>query len=310
MSRPQVSVIVPTHNRASLIGQTLDSISRQTFRDYEVIIIDDGSTDETARVVRQRPEPLHYLYQEQRGAAAARNHALAEANGSLVAFLDSDDIWLPDFLSEVAAAVQAQSDAALGYADFRTIDGQGRTLRGHRKKQHGGRVVTPLFASIFIHTSCVVARRDAILQAGGFDDRMEANEDYDLWLRLSLEHPFVSVPKPLCLRRSHKGSLSRNGNVCNLTRKAQLLEGFYDRHGNGTIPADLAHRRLAKTFYTAGKATARHRNFTESVDLLRRSMDYVPSPRALPWYWLSLALRGTPADRGRNNGHLPEQQAL
>lgn len=305
MSCPLVTVIIPTHNRASLIGQTLDSISKQSFRDYEIVIIDDGSTDGTAEKLRRRPEPIRYVYQEQRGAASARNHALAEAKGSLVAFLDSDDLWLPEFLERVTAAVRAEPQASLGYSDFRTINAQGVVLRGHRKRQHGGHVVAPLFASIFIHTSCVVARRDAILDAGGFDDRMEANEDYDLWLRLSLKHPFVSIPEPLCLRRSHNGSLSRNGNVRNLSLKAELLNRFYECHGNG-IPVDMARRRLAKTFYTAGRATALHGDFTESAHLLRRSLDYARSPKALPWYLVSLALRGSRADQGRGNARLVE----
>ncbi len=302
MPCPQVSVVIPTHNRARLIGQTLDSLARQTFCDYEAIIIDDGSTDETAEVLRRRPETFRYLYQEQRGAAAARNHALAEARAPLVAFLDSDDLWAPEFLATVTEAVRRHPEVALGYCDFQTINARGQVLRGHRKRQYGGSVTAPLFASIFIHTSCVVARREIILRAGGFDDGFEASEDYDLWLRLSLEYPFVSVSEPLCLRRSHNGSLSRNGNTHNVTRKAQLLEAFYEHHGNGTIPPDLAHRRLAKTFYTAGKANARHRDFTESADLFRRSIGYARSMRTWPWYLLSLALRGSPADRGRGNG--------
>ncbi|MBN1344121.1 MAG: glycosyltransferase [Phycisphaerae bacterium] len=299
MPCPRVSIVIPTYNRASLIGQTLDSVDRQTFRDFEVIVLDDGSTDRTPDLIRARHGPVRYLRQERRGAAAARNHALAEAQGELVAFLDSDDLWLPEFLEEVVSALNDAPNAALGYSDFRTIDAAGSVLRGHRKRQHGGNVVAPLFASIFIHTSCVVARRERILEAGGFDEQLEATEDYDLWLRLSLTYPFVSVPKPLCLRRTHNGSLSRNGNVRILIRKAQLLEEFYRDHGNGAIPRDLARCRLAKTFYTAGKATARHWDFTESAGLFRRSMDYAGSARAMPWYLLSLALRGSPADRGR-----------
>ncbi len=300
MSRPLVSVIIPTYNRADLLGQTLDSITKQTFRDYEIVVIDDGSTDGTHELVADRSEPIRFLEQEHRGASAARNHAVAEARGALVAFLDSDDLWQPHFLEEVAGAVDARPDAALGYSDFRTIDSSGRVLRGHVKRQHGGQVVDRLFESIFIHTSCVVARRKVILEAGGFDEQLQANEDYELWLRLSLRYPFVSVPKPLCLRRSHNGSLSRNGNVQFLTRKAELLEGFYQRHGEGRISDDLARRRLAKTFYTAGKATARTGNYTESVHLLRRSMEYVSSPKAWPWYLLSLTLRGSSADNGKD----------
>jgi hypothetical protein len=229
---------------------------------------------------------------------------LPEARGPLVAFLDSDDIWLPEFLEEVTSCLQAAPEAALGYSDFRSIDATGRLLRGHRKRQHGGRVMVPLFSSIFIHTSCVVARREVLVQAGGFDNDLKANEDYELWLRLSRRYPFVSYPKALCLRRTHNGSLSRNGSVQNLIIKARLLEGFYDQHGDGTIPADVAHRRLAKTYYTAGKASARSRNFTDSVELLRRSLSYARSGRAWPWYFLGVALRGTPIDRGRGNGQL------
>jgi len=299
MSRPLVSVVIPTYNRAALLSQTLDSVSRQTFRDYEVIVIDDGSTDQTTRLIRGRPESIRYVWQKQQGAGAARNRALEQAEGHLVAFLDSDDIWLPEFLSEVTGALLAAPQAALAYSNFRTVDAHGRLLRGHRKPQYGGHVTVPLFASIFIHTSCVIARRDVILESGGFNEHLPANEDYDLWLRLSLKHPFVSLPKSLCLRRSHNGSLSRNGNIHNLISKARLLEQFYEQYGNDTIPTDLARRRLAKTYYTAGKTSARSRHFTESVDLLRRSLSHAVLAKAWPWYLLSKALRGTAADRGR-----------
>ncbi len=302
MPKPLVSVIIPTYNRAGLLAQTLDSVARQTYSDHEVIVVDDGSTDHTPELIRGRPEGIRYIRQERKGVSAARNRALEEANTPLVAFLDSDDLWLPEFLAQVIAALQSQPDAAMAYSNFRTIDSQGRTLRGHRKRQHGGQVMTPLFASIFIHTSCVVAKREVLLEAGGFDEGMTANEDYDLWLRLSLKYPFVSLPKSLCLRRSHNGSLSRNGSVQNLISKARLLESFYERHGNGTIPTDLAHRRLGKTFYTAGMACARSGNFTDSVDLLGRSLFYTTTARAWPWYLLSVALRGSPVDKGRKNG--------
>lgn len=299
MPSPLVSVVVPTYNRARFLGSTLDSISAQTLYDFEVIVMDDGSTDDTRQMLGRRPEVIRYLRQEHQGAAAARNHAIAEANTPLVAFLDSDDIWLPEFLAEVTQAVLDHPEAAMAYSDFKTIDAHGTVLRGHRKRQHGGSVTAPLFASIFIHTSCVVARREALLEAGGFNEGLEAAEDYDLWLRMSLHRPFVSVPKILCYRRSHDGSLSRNGSVQNLIRKARLLEEFYQRHGDGRIPEPLARRRLAKTLYTAGKATARQMDFTESATLLGRSLEYANTGRVWPWYLLSRALRGSPADRGR-----------
>jgi len=299
-SQPLVSVVIPTHNRAGLLSQTLDGVDRQTFRNFEVIVVDDGGTDRTPELIGRHSATIHYIWQQQRGPAAARNRALSEAQGKLVAFLDSDDVWLPNFLAEVVGALQDAPHAALAYSDFRTIDYHGNPLRGHTKPQHGGDVTKPLFSTIFIHTSCVIARRQILLDAGGFNTSMKANEDYDLWLRLSLKHPFVSLPKPLCLRRTHNGSLSRNGNIQNLIDKARLLESFFKDHGNGTIPADLAHQRLAKTYYSAGKASARSGDYTQSSNLLRRSLDYAGSGRTWLWYLVSRTLRGTTADHGRS----------
>jgi glycosyltransferase involved in cell wall biosynthesis len=282
-----VSVIIPTYNRAKLLSSTLDSVAAQTFRDYEIIIVDDGSVDDTAQQVATRTGPIRYIWQRNQGVSEARNHALRETHSEFVAFLDSDDLWQPNFLERAVAELRRRPDYALVFTDFISTDPRGRILRGHRKRPHAGRVTPQLFASTFIHTSAVVARSAIIRDAGGFDGRLTHNEDYDLWLRLSLRYPFGLIPEPLCLRRCHDDSLSHGG--CSpdvLLRKADLLTRFYEGGGGKEFISDAqARSRLAKLYYSAGKALLRAGRRHDAWSALRRSLQIEPiRPKSWLWY--------------------------
>ncbi|HSW45594.1 MAG TPA: glycosyltransferase [Phycisphaerae bacterium] len=286
---PAVSVIIPTYNRATLLSDALDSVAAQTFRDYDIIIVDDGSNDQTRDLVARRKEPIHYHWQPNQGVAEARNHALRITHSEFVAFLDSDDMWEPAFLDRSVTWLREHPEEALVYTDFVSTGPNGKPLRGHRKKPHTGRVTANLFASTFIHTSAVVARAHLIRDAGGFDGRLTHNEDYDLWLRLSLRHRFGLIPEPLCRRRCHPHSLSRDG--CRpetLLTKAELLERFYEHGGKDHIPSTIARRRLGKLYYTAGKRFLKARRPHEALPLLRRATHLAPA-RLRGWFWLFLA---------------------
>ncbi|MFQ6048648.1 MAG: glycosyltransferase family 2 protein [Phycisphaerae bacterium] len=170
MARPTVSVIIPTFNRLQWLGQALDSVAAQQFADYETVVVDDGSDDGTDQMIAARPEPIRYFWQPNQGAARARNRGIAEARGRFVAFLDSDDLWLPRYLQACVSLLRQKPDLAMVYCDFACVDADGRPLKGHHKRQYAGDVIEQLFASIFIQTSCVTARRDVIVQAGGFGE--------------------------------------------------------------------------------------------------------------------------------------------
>src|SRR5687768_16656732 len=174
-----VSVVIPTYNRAALLGASLDSVAAQTFQDYEIIVIDDGSEDCTREQIEARNQPIRYLWQRNQGVSEARNHALRVTKSEFVAFLDSDDLWKPTFLERTVGRLREHPNEALVYTDFISTDSVGRKIRGHRKKPHGGDVTADLFASTFIHTSAVVARTAIVRDAGGFDGRLTHNEDYD-----------------------------------------------------------------------------------------------------------------------------------
>jgi len=302
---PMVSVIMPTYNRVDYLPQTLDSLRAQSLRDYEVLIVDDGSTDDTADLIRARPEPIRYLWQENAGPAAARNRGLKEARGQFVAFLDSDDLWKPRFLEAMTDCLQSNPDVDVAFCKFVTIDDQGRILRGHHKKPHAGRITEPLFASTFITTPSILARLRVIRDAGGLNPTLQTNEDYDLWLRLSLHHRFGFVDEPLCLRRSHPGTQSRNGSPVPLVRKAHLLERFYREHGESAgIGTDLAHRRLAKVYRSAGKASLQGHCYAQASELFRQSLAYRP---AAPGVWVRYLLAGVLAKTRRDQS--PEAPA-
>jgi glycosyltransferase involved in cell wall biosynthesis len=285
LSPPAVSVIIPTYNRADLLMASLRSVAAQTFTDYEVIVVDDGSSDGTRERVNGWPRPIRYLWQPNQGVSEARNHALRVTKSEFVAFLDSDDLWQPRFLEQTVGRLRECPDEVLVFTDFISTDPAGKPIRGHRKKPHSGDVTARLFASTFIHTSAVVMRAAIIRDAGGFDGRLTHNEDYDLWLRLSLRHRFGLIPEPLCRRRCHQNSLSRRG--CSpevLLRKADLLYHFYEEGGGKTkIPERLARRRLARLYYTAGKSFVRAGRSAEARQILRKSMSFRPTLKACLW---------------------------
>ncbi len=286
-ARPAVCVIIPTYNRAALLAASLDSVVAQTFTDYEIIVVDDGSDDDTAQRVASRDQSIRYLSQSNQGVSEARNHGLRVARGEFVAFLDSDDLWTPTFLERTVGHLRRQPEHALVFTGYTPTDEVGKPLSGRRKKLHGGDVTADLFASTFIHTSAVVARAAIIRDAGGFDGRLTHNEDYDLWLRLSLRNRFGLIPEPLCLRRCHSNSLSRDGCTPDvLLRKADLLVRFYETGGGKSkVPAPLARRRIAKLYYTAGKAFLRAGRPQEARDILNRSLQYERT-RLKTWLWL------------------------
>lgn len=283
---PAVSIIIPTFNRVEYLRAALDSVAAQTFQDYEVIVVDDGSTDGTQAYVADRPERIRYFWQPNQGVAEARNHGLRVIRSQYVAFLDSDDLWTPEFLAKTVGLLGQDPGLALVYTRFTSMDAAGRILGRHNKEPFGGDVTLRLFASTFIHTSAVVARSHAIRDAGGFDGRLSHNEDYDLWLRLSLRHRFGLITEPLCIRRCHPNSLAHNGCTPDvLLRKANLLHRFYEQGGGKPkISLDVASDRLAKVYYTAGKALCRAGRRQEAATALRRSLEF-DRGRLKTWLW-------------------------
>ncbi|MBH1986337.1 MAG: glycosyltransferase family 2 protein [Burkholderiales bacterium] len=225
---PVVSVIIPAYNAEAFIGETLTSVIAQTLHDIEVIVVDDGSRDGTAKVVQSFPS-VRYIHKANGGVSAARNHGVAHAQGEFIAFLDSDDIWHPDKLRQQVQAMREHPDSdlcrtrlSIKPADLPGIvSGQARSDAPHTLVPELG----PSFIDPYFTTSAVMVRKSAFERVQGFDTSLRIAEDVDFYLRLLAGAPkIVLMTELLVYKRPVEGSLgddSRAGYV-------QLLK-VYDR---------------------------------------------------------------------------------
>lgn len=204
-----VSVIIPTYNHAAYLPDAINSVLAQTAAGAEIVVVDDGSTDNTAGVAAAFGDAIHYHYQENRGLSAARNAGLARATGRYITVLDADDLLEPDYLATMIAALEADGDAGAAYCGFRMIDPANRPLfqRGLRGMPPGQLYETLLYGN-FIVPPCVLARREVYNRAGSFDESLRACEDWDMWLRIAAGHNMIPVAACLVRYRVQPGSMS------------------------------------------------------------------------------------------------------
>jgi glycosyltransferase involved in cell wall biosynthesis len=213
-NNPVVSVVIPTYNRARTVGNAIQSVLAQTFGNWELLVIDDGSADDTRVVVsafRDTRLSFHRL-DRNRGQSAARNNGINLARGTYVSFLDSDDEWFPEKLAREVAAFEAGGEAVgLVYCGKELFDSDGRFL-GQRLPTFEGDVYRRLLAGDFIGSCSRVALRKSVLEVvGGFDETLPSYEDWDLWLRAAKVSKVASVP--VCLLRRHLSGAQISGSL-------------------------------------------------------------------------------------------------
>lgn len=210
-----VSVVIPAYNSASFISETIDSICAQTFKDYEIIVVNDGSpdTEQLENVLASYGQKIVYLKQENRGPSAARNFGIKKAQGEFIAFLDSDDIWLPEFLEEQVNCFRARPDCDFAYTDaylFGDVPSDWKKFTDIMPSLADVTFENLLALRCNVITSSVVVRKQKLLDIGSFDENHgNRSEDFDLWLRLAKSGVgFAYQDKPLLRYRFRKDSLS------------------------------------------------------------------------------------------------------
>jgi glycosyltransferase involved in cell wall biosynthesis len=207
---PRVSIIIPTHNRKAFVLEAVDSVHAQTFEDYEVIVVDDGSTDDTGEALKPFGDSLRYLYQENQGVSAARNGGLAHAHGEFIAFLDSDDLWLPKKLAIQIAFMDQHPEAQICYTDEIWIRRGKRVNPKKRHAKYSGEIYPYCLPLCIISPSSALMRRALFAQVGIFDPGLPVCEDYDLWLRVAASFPIFFIAERLIVKRGgHPDQLSR-----------------------------------------------------------------------------------------------------
>ncbi len=206
---PVVSVIIPAYNRAGMLIEAVESVLAQTYSDYELIIIDDGSTDETQALLKSFRQPLSVYGQENRGVSAARNKGAALAKGKYLAFLDSDDLWLPDKLNRQMNFFHQNQAALICQTEEIWIRRGQRVNPKNRHQKPSGRIFLPSLSLCLVSPSAVMIRKDLFEEMHGFDESLPACEDYDLWLRISCRYPIYLLDEALIIKRGgHAGQLS------------------------------------------------------------------------------------------------------
>ncbi len=250
MNQPFFSVVIPTYNRCDYLAATLDSIRSQTFRAFEVIVVDNESDDGTAEMIRERPEEIHYVRERNPGPGPARNIGIREAKGEYIAFLDSDDLWFPWTLETYAQVIkQTDSPAFLSgrpriFSKATALDRevpegapqwnafQDYLASGDQWRWHG--------------VSSFVIRRDALLQIGCFEKQPMNAEDADLALRLGTTPGFIEITRPVLFGyRTHENNLTMNA--------GENLKGIHSmiaKETAGDFPGGAARQRERLTIIT------------------------------------------------------------
>jgi glycosyltransferase involved in cell wall biosynthesis len=278
----RITVIIPTFNRMHLLKEALDSVRQQTLSPEEILVVDDGSTDGTLKMLKKELN-LRVLCQPNGGAARARNQGLSAASGDWVAFLDSDDRWEPTKLQKQVEAHERDPSCRWVICDSDAMDLNGVPLAGHHKKIESGAITKSLFLRTFVHTPSVLAERSMLLELGGFDERLVVCEDLDLWLRVSMLSNVAAVHEPLFWRRVHAASLAHADRPEHHEDKCLVLERFAeDPRARERISGPDRKRRLARVHFLAARAWKRHGDFAKAREHLHRSRQLIPfNPR----YW-------------------------
>ena len=265
-----VGVIVPAFNAAKTLPIALESVASQTFDDWQILLVDDGSTDNTAEVVAPFLDRfgarMLYIVQENRGLPAARNAAIRASSAEFLALLDADDVWLPCRLAESVQVLRQRPLAGLAYGCITTIDQDGRlgeTFAGNRRYAEGRIAPHIYMRQVELPCPTITFRRRCIDEVGFFDETMRATEDRDLWLRIALRYEVAFVPRVLALYRVSPSSMSTDPERM-LQAQMQFIEKNFGAPGCGVLA-----RRVALSQCYQQRAVA--------LSLRRRSWDALAS---------------------------------
>lgn len=221
MNRQKISVIIPTYNSSSYITRTLDSVLSQSVLPDEIVIVDDGSSDNTIEVIEEYKklnkevlENIKVFQQKNMGAGATRNRAVKEATGDWIAFLDSDDIWMAGKMEVVRASMETHPDSTIIAHDEYAVDEKDMEARRlcslHKGYDESKDLFIQLYEGNLFSTSCMVIKKEIIERAGGFDETLRSAQDYDLWIRCGMYGNLFYIPEPYEIYVTREGNITAN----------------------------------------------------------------------------------------------------
>jgi glycosyltransferase involved in cell wall biosynthesis len=247
---PLISVIIPVYNGEKTILETIESVLNQTFSDFELIVINDGSTDSTLEIIQGIQDPrLKVFSYPNSGLPVSRNRGFSHSVGEFIAFLDADDLWTSDKLEAQLIALQTNPKAAVAYSWTDLIDESGQFLRECCHITENGDVYAKLLLTCFVASgSNPLIRRQAFVEVGGFDESIAASQDFDLYLRLAARYHYAAVPFPQVLYRISTNSMSTN--IRRLESTSLLVRERAFNQASEALPKRIKRHSIAN-FYKA-----------------------------------------------------------
>jgi len=274
-----VSVIIPTYNRSNLVKEAIESVLQQTYTDLEVLVVDDGSTDDTRSFVKQiQDSRVKYYYKDKGGQSSARNLGLMKAKGKYIAYLDEDDLWPPNYLETVLHQLNANKDYGATYTPVIELcpDGEKRELSQSKRCRSGWitRYYFDLSPRLMPSATCFLKSAWEIFF---WDEALERSPDYDVFLRISTKTQFLFVPNTSIIKRSMPNSLSNAANPIGPIDGAHTLERFYFHlGGNKHIPLKVAKSKISHRYRKAGKVSYALGNRHAAISLFKKAIYYYP----------------------------------
>lgn len=235
----RVSVITPTYNRENYIAEAISSVLSQKFSQFELIVVNDGSTDHTKLEVEPflTDERVRYFYQNNQGQSGARNFALGQAAGDYIAFLDSDDLWCPDKLEKQLAVFEAYPDIDIVHGDEALIDESGAIISLKNMKRYSGHITRQLLADNSVSITTALVKRHCFDEMGGFDTSIGVADDYELWLRFSARYRFHYEPGIVASYRVMADQISSDKHR-RFAANELIIKRFLEQYGDVLAPAE------------------------------------------------------------------------
>lgn len=249
---PTVSVVIPVYNSREVIGATIESVLAQTWKDYEIIVVDDGSTDGSAEVVQQFREKVTSIRQDNRGVAQARNRGIEESHGEYIALLDHDDLWHPTKLEKQVACLDEHKDVGMVITDVMHIDQAGNQVGQAGSAYNPKEQFYQLFVKGYVPTpSSAMIRRSILDQVGGFNEAFHSAglDDHELWPRIAAACEIGHIPEPLT---SHRLRTIKPPEIA-LDHRRLLVSSLLERFGHEPSKRRYIEREQARYFCDAGK---------------------------------------------------------
>ena len=272
---PTVSVIIHTYNNEKFIVETVESVLNQTYKDYEIIIVDDGSVDGTRDALIPYMQKIRYHYKENGGIASAKNAGISLSETEFVAFLDHDDLWAPDKLQLQMEHFNENPQIGLVYAKDTSFR-DGKELRTKPEKGYSGWIFKELLAKSFIQTSTVVVKRECLDAVGPYDETFSLGDEYDMFLRIARKFQCGFVDKGLTRYRVHDTNASNNDFLFdneNLGVYKKIYNNFTDLDG---VEKKILRKRIARYSMKVAEGLYSQGKLEESKEYQKEANNFLP----------------------------------